>query len=391
VIFLEKNKIIKYGSLTLVAIFILSTLSLLFLNSNPSVNPNNSVLQGYVIGYAKISSYDKVVKVQNPTKELEKLLEDLSKNGTIVRSFNFENELVIELKDEKDVYRLNKLFNEYNSSIFADAIIDFENLTFFVDSGKQLSIPNQRKKQKITPLFDIAEPFKIKADAIVGEVSSKEPVVYLLSISLLENEKIQIALKPKNITLISYAISLKIPWDSRSYIYDLSSKLNQSNITNKVNLANYLFFNSTPSNTSLSQLASSNIPFISKITKSTISLNNIQTKKDEINNLLSLYNINVIFPDSSIEIENLDTKNINFIEGLVSNYSNLNISIQKENLVEVEFYPESEYGSTKYVLDEDKLKVRFKTTLNPNDIKNISVQAEVVGNKIKDYKIQQEQ
>jgi len=391
VIFLEKDKIIKYGSLTLVAIFILSTLSLLFLNSNPSVNPNNSVLQGYVIGYAKISSYDKVVKVQNPTKELEKLLEDLSKNGTIVRSFNFENELVIELKDEKDVYRLNKLFNEYNSSIFADAIIDFENLTFFDDSGKQLSIPNQRKKQKITPLFDIAEPFKIKADAIVGEVSSKEPVVYLLSISLLENEKIQIALKPKNITLISYAISLKIPWDSRSYIYDLSSKLNQSNITNKVNLANYLFFNSTPSNTSLSQLASSNIPFISKITKSTISLNNIQTKKDEINNLLSLYNINVIFPDSSIEIENLDTKNINFIEGLVSNYSNLNISIQKENLVEVEFYQESEYGSTKYVLDEDKLKVRFKTALNPNDIKNISVQAEVVGNKIKDYKIQQEQ
>lgn|GEM_PF-4395746 len=390
-IFLEKDKIIKYGSLTLVAIFILSTLSLLFLNSNPSVNPNNSVLQGYVIGYAKISSYDKVVKVQNPTKELEKLLEDLSKNGTIVRSFNFENELVIELKDEKDVYRLNKLFNEYNSSIFADAIIDFENLTFFDDSGKQLSIPNQRKKQKITPLFDIAEPFKIKADAIVGEVSSKEPVVYLLSISLLENEKIQIALKPKNITLISYAISLKIPWDSRSYIYDLSSKLNQSNITNKVNLANYLFFNSTPSNTSLSQLASSNIPFISKITKSTISLNNIQTKKDEINNLLSLYNINVIFPDSSIEIENLDTKNINFIEGLVSNYSNLNISIQKENLVEVEFYQESEYGSTKYVLDEDKLKVRFKTALNPNDIKNISVQAEVVGNKIKDYKIQQEQ
>ena len=382
---------IKYGSLSLVAIFILSTLSLLFLNADPSITPSNKTLYGYVLGYAKISSYDKVLRIQNTSKELEKILADLSRKGTIVRSFNFENELVIEVKDEKDVYKLNTLLAEYNSSIIADAIIDFENLTFFDESGKQLSIPNQRKKQKITPLFDLNDVFKIKADAIVGEISSKEPLVYFLSLNLLENEKIKLVLQPKNVSIISFGGSIKIPWDSRSYIYELSTKLNQSNITNKINLANYLLLNSTPSESALSQLASSNIPFISKITKSTISLNNIDTKKTEINNLLSFYNLEIIFPESSIEIENLDQKNLNFIEDLILNYSNLGIYFQKENILEVELYQEFNYSSTKYILDEDKLKFKFKSTKNPDDIRNVSIEAEVIGNKIKDYRVDNEQ
>ncbi|MCX8163323.1 MAG: hypothetical protein N3D10_02090 [Candidatus Micrarchaeota archaeon] len=381
----SKEKLKQYFTIFIILIFILSTLSLI---AGLNTQNKEEYITAIAEAKAKIASYELELVVYEANEQTKSLIEEFRKQGKIMQTINFENEIIISLKNEEDVFLVSNKLIQTGAKIGVDANIELKDIELRLANGEKIKIENKKIRKKINPIFEVGEEFEVQFYTVYLNTSlssQRDLQVENIVIKETKTEEKVLEVKPKKVVRLSQKIKTYFSWSERKNLEEfLATKSYELNYTKKI--FDYVYIKSPVNQSILYDLAIKKPPYIIAIRESGIEVQKDFIAQEELEKFFKENNLTVSFPESYLEFENVEQKEIEqIIQEYYQKYK-YRPKLIVENILQIEPLEIVDEKNNKYELRGEKY-IMINTDIEPEQIDSIKIRAKIniASNKIVEY------